>query len=161
MDEIFVFLTLNFMSKSENFNIICSLSSKPFYHNTNHPFWVADVVKYIKEKLNEDYPSCFIRRFMKLESNLTYKKIRPRPNSVNINKLKAVRLLFIVEFYKILTPKTLIINVDESSIMVNIIIEFNLKYGWSLLKCVCHIDWKQPCVYSVLEIYSEMDLPHI
>ena len=29
---------------------------------------------------------------------------------------------------------------------VNIIIEFNLKYGWSLLKYVYHIDWEQPCV---------------
>ena len=65
--------------------------------------------------------------FMKLESNLTYKKIRSRTNSVNINKLIAVRLLFIVEFYKILAQKTLIINVDESSINRHI----KSNYSWS------------------------------
>ena len=102
------------LTKSEKKLLLSSIDR--FYRNTNHAFNAKEVADYVNSSLNKNYPLYFIRRFMKSEINLSYKRVKPRPVSWNFEKLKHVRLLFAVEFWKRIKPETLIINIDESSI---------------------------------------------
>ena len=118
----------NFLKLSNRDQKILTNTINDFYINADKPFWAKDVVDHIKFKLNISYPLHFILRFMKNNCNLTYKKIKPRPTNINISKLRIVRLLYIVEFLKSLTLKTLIINIDESFINRHI----KKNYSWSI-----------------------------
>ena len=63
---------------------------------------------------------------MKKEVKLAYKKIKPRPANVNFDKIHSARSLFAVKFAQIVTERTLIINIDESSINRHI----KRDYSW-------------------------------
>ena len=113
------------LTKSEKKLLLSSIDC--FYQNTNHAFNAKEVADYVNSSLNKNYPLYFIRRFMKSEINLSYKRVKLRPVSWNFEKLKYVRLLFAVEFWKRIKPETLIINIDESSINRHI----QRNYSWS------------------------------
>ena len=53
---------------------------------------------------------------MKDELNLSYKKIKSRPNNADFSKIRSARILFAIEFAKVINKNTLILNLDESSI---------------------------------------------
>ena len=65
---------------------------------------------------------------MKSEANLSFKQVKPRPNNIDLDGIKYIRLLFWIEFLKQISPDTLIINVDESSINRHI----KVNYSWSV-----------------------------
>ena len=117
----------NFLKLSNRDQKILTNTINDFYKNVDKPFWIKDVVDHIKFKLNMSYSLHFIRRLMESNCNLAYKKIKLRPTNINIFKLRIVRLLYIIESLKSLTPKTLIININESSINQHI----KKKYIWS------------------------------
>ena len=117
------------LTKYENKLLLSSIDR--FYLNTNHAFNAKEVADYANSSLNKNYPLYFIRRFMKSEINLRYKRLKPRLVSWNFEKLKHVRLLFAVEFWKRIKPETLIISIDESSINQHI----QRNNSWSSKGC--------------------------
>ena len=60
------------------------------------------------------------------QMNISFKRVRSRPTSVNINKIKLIRSLLAVKLSKEITVKALLINIDESS--VNRFVKTN--YSW-------------------------------
>ena len=96
-------------------NIIKELYYK-YYEANSFAFNAEYVANFVNNSLNKDYPTYFIRDFMKTHANFSFKQVKPRPSSMDLEKLKFVRLLFKVEFLKQVTSDTLIINIDESSI---------------------------------------------
>ena len=64
---------------------------------------------------------------MKNDLNLTYKRVKPRPNNVDFGKIKACRQLFAIEFSKLVEKSSLVINIDETSINRHI----KSNYSWS------------------------------
>ena len=65
--------------------------------------------------MQSNYNSNIIRHLMKTELNLSYKRVQPRPNSICLNRIKAIRQLFIVKFLQEVSIDYLIINIDETS----------------------------------------------
>ena len=61
-----------------------------------------------------------MRKFMKIRMNLSYKRIKPKPNNIDLVKLDLIRLQFAVKLAKSLNEETLTINLDQSSINRNI-----------------------------------------
>ena len=106
----------NYTKLSSRENKLLSKTIVSYHRNTCTPFTAKDVVEYVENKINKWYLIHFIQRFMKLNWGLTYKKVNSRPINIDFQWLKTVRLLFVVEFCKLITPNTLIINIDESSI---------------------------------------------
>ena len=65
--------------------------------NTCTPFIAKDFVEFVENKINRRYPIHFIQRFMKLNWCLAYKKVNSRPVYIDFQRLKAIRLLFVVK----------------------------------------------------------------
>ena len=87
--------------------------------NTHHTFCARDVTNYVNKELSKTYPEFFIRKFMKAEMKLSYKRVKPRPNNVDLFRLNWIRKLFAVKIAKALSETTLLINMDQSSINRN------------------------------------------
>ena len=100
---------------------------KCFITNVDYAFNSIEITNHINSKLNKNYKPCFIRKLMKNELDLTFKKVKPRPNNVNFDILKASRQSFAVKYSQIISSDTLIINIDETSI--NRLIQ--ISYSWS------------------------------
>ena len=81
---------------------------------------MKDVTEFIVKYLEEQYSIYFMLTFMKILMNLSYKRIKPRLNNVDLVKLDLIRLLFAVKLAKSLNEETLISNLDQSSISQNI-----------------------------------------
>ena len=90
---------------------------KNFINNVDHAFNSIDVTNHINIKLNKDYKPSVIRRLMKTELNLIFKKVKPRPNNVNFDILKVSRQLFSEKYPQIISSDTLVINLDETSLI--------------------------------------------
>ena len=100
---------------------------KCFITNVDYAFNSIEITNHINSKLNKNYKPCFIRKLMKNELDLTFKKVKPRPNNVNFDILKASRQLFAVKYSQIISSDTLVINIDETSINRHI----QISYSWS------------------------------
>ena len=44
--------------------------------------------------MNKEYPVYFVRNIMKSEANLSFKQVKPRPNNIDLDRIKYIRLLF-------------------------------------------------------------------
>ena len=89
-----------------------------------------EITNYINLILDTTYSVKFINGFMKKIVNISYKKVKSRQISININKIKMIRNLFAVKFSQFISKDTLLINNDESSINRNT----KLQYSWDLKK---------------------------
>ena len=85
-----------------------------------------EITNYSNLILDTTYSVKFIRGFMKKKVNLSYKEVKSRPISINMNKIKMIRNLFAVKFTQFISKDTLLINIDESSINRNT----KLQYSW-------------------------------
>ena len=117
------FLKLNIAEKKKLLGII-----NKYWRITNHTFTARNVADYVNQELNHNYSLQFIRRFMKEEAKLTFKKEKPRPNNVDFDKIKQSRKLYAIKLSRSLTFDTLVINIDASSINRHI----QKAYSWSL-----------------------------
>ena len=68
-----------------------------------------------------------LHKIMKKEINLSFKKWKPRPNSINRDEIDMKRRLFWIKLSKMLQEKILIANIDESTIGRN----SQITYSWS------------------------------
>ena len=101
---------------------------KDFVVNASHAFNSSEITNHVNTKLQTNYKASWIRSVMKRLLNLTYKRTKPRPNSINFDKVKACRQLFALKFSQLLSNSSLVINIDETSINRHI----KINYSWSL-----------------------------
>ena len=99
---------------------------KNFYQSKHTSTTAKEITAYINKTLKINYEVNFIRKFMKQQANLSYKRIKPRPNKINLERVKIIRKLFAYKFTKLVSNKTLIVNIDESSINRRV----SSKYSW-------------------------------
>ena len=89
---------------------------KDFISSIDSTFNRNHVTNHINLKFNKNYQSNLIRQIMKIELNLTYKRVKPRPNNVDFNKINESRQLFAIKFSKLIKISSLVINIDETLI---------------------------------------------
>ena len=99
-----------------------------FSQNCEHAYTVKFVTINVNSKLSTNYSKGFIRKIMKEDIKLSYKKIKSRPYNINFKKVRLARILFSIKFTQIITNNTLLLNIDESSINRNL----KTHYSWSL-----------------------------
>ena len=99
-----------------------------FNSRSETPYIANDVKQYISKTTFKEYPLMLVRKLMKDDANLSYKKCKSRPTSVDLSKVKASRILFAAYFVDILNNDTLIVNVDEATISRNL----KIDYSWSI-----------------------------
>ena len=98
-----------------------------FYLPINTPFIVSDMQSRLQANTNLHISKDLVLDLMKKDRNLSYTRCRSRPNN-NLSRVNSSRYLFTVRFSQIFGSRTLIINVDESSINRNT----KLNYAWSV-----------------------------
>ena len=91
----------------------------------SYAFNSSEITSHINTKIHKNYKSSWIRSIMKNKLNLTYKRIKPRPNSINFYKVKACLQLFAFKFSQLLSKNSLVINIDETSINRHIKINYS------------------------------------
>ena len=64
---------------------------------------------------------------MKKDLKLSYKRCKPRPNSINFEEVVMKRRLFSVKFAKMLQKGALLANIDETTIGR----DSQIPYSWS------------------------------
>ena len=64
---------------------------------------------------------------MKNELRMSFKKVKPRPNNIDFDILKASRQLFAVKFTQLMTAQTIVINIDKTLFSRRI----QNNYSWS------------------------------
>ena len=91
-----------------------------------HLLWMI-----FKNKINSSSELCLskdvVRKIMKEKWNLSFSRWRSRPNNVDLEKVKISRSLFCTKFSQMVNKKSLIINIDESSISRST----KIDYTWS------------------------------
>ena len=100
---------------------------RDFVVNATHAFNSYEISYHVNSKLQENYKPWLIKTIMKKKLNLSYKKIKPRPNSINFDKVIACRQLFSIKFSQLISSSSLVINIDETSINRHI----TTNYSWS------------------------------
>ena len=77
---------------------------------------------------NTSYSVDFIRKITKNESNLTFKRVKSRPNNIDLKRVCSIRNLFAIKFSKVVSKDALLINIDESSINRSV----KIAYSWGV-----------------------------
>ena len=65
--------------------------------HTNIPLNAVEVTKIVNDRLKTNYNSSFIRKILKYNLHMSFKRIKSRPNSIDLNRVKAIRQLYIVK----------------------------------------------------------------
>ena len=99
---------------------------KSYINQSTHPTSAKEITAYINKTLKINYEVNFIRKIMKQQANLSYKRIKPLLNNINLERVKIIRKLFAYKFTKLVSNKILIVNIDKSSINRRV----SLKYSW-------------------------------
>ena len=79
-------------------------------------FTAADVQGHIKDELLVSIPLHQIRKHLKINEKLSYKKGNPRPVNLDTNRRKLLKQLFLIRMANQLSGIKMLINIDESSI---------------------------------------------
>ena len=106
---------------------VIMLINKYLQENT-HTITSKEIAAHVNQILQSDYDANFIRKIMKDQLMLRFKRIKQRPNNIDLYKVKLIRRLFALRFAKVVSEKTLIVNIDESSINRGI----STKYSWGI-----------------------------
>ena len=85
-----------------------------------------DITEHVNSSLGSSYSVNFVRNLMKSHMKLSYKRVKSRPNGVDIDRINTIRSLFSVKLAKFINSQTLLINIDESSINRNV----KSHYSW-------------------------------
>ena len=101
---------------------------KNYVLNAKGTLTAKDVTESINKELRTSHPVSFIRNMMKRDVNLSFKRVKSRPNNVDFKRVHSIRSLFAVKFSKIVSEKSLLINIDESSINKDV----KIAYSWGI-----------------------------
>ena len=80
-----------------------------FIKNWTYPFIVKDVRSFVFQNIGRYYRYNLLHKIMKKDLNLSYKKCKPRPNSINLKEVMMKRRLFCIKFSKMLQKDTLLL----------------------------------------------------
>ena len=72
-----------------------------FIRNRVTPYNIKDVQNFAFQKLGKFYGYGKVRDIMKNSLHLSFKRWKPRPNTINMQKLKLWRILFCIKFIKL------------------------------------------------------------
>ena len=101
------------------------------YIETNkNTFTPKEVVRFLNLKRNTEYSEVTIRKFMKNIMKWSFKRVKSRLVNVNLQRINEVRSLFAVVLSKEINLKTILINIDESSINRFVKINYSWGYKW-------------------------------
>ena len=100
---------------------------KNFIDDADHAYNSIEITNYVNRILNKSYKPNYIRNLLKIELNMSFKRVKPRPNTINLEVLKASRQLFAIKFTQLISKETLLINIDETSFNRHI----KNNYSWS------------------------------
>ena len=89
---------------------------------------VQEITSHWNNILNENYSTNLVRNFMANFTDFTFKRVKSRPCSINLEKVQNCRKLFAIKFAQEITTKSLIINIDESCINKSI----KTSYSWGI-----------------------------
>ena len=95
------------------------------------PMTAADIKSCIEDEWEIRVSTNCVRRFMKNNANLSYKKCSTRLINYNNEKARLLKLLFVVELWKILPEIEAIFNIDEFSFSQ--LTKENYHYRFSVL----------------------------
>ena len=70
-----------------------------FSQNCEHAYTVKDVTINVNSKLSTNYSEGFVRKIMKEDIKLSYKKIKSIPYNINFEKLRLVKISFSNKIY--------------------------------------------------------------
>ena len=84
-----------------------------YWEKTNKGFVANDIKSNLKYDLGIDTTEQYLRKLMKQNLGISYKKGPSRPLEYESNKSKIVKKLFAIEFSHILRSDYLFINIDE------------------------------------------------
>ena len=98
-----------------------------FVQNTNTTLIAREITEHVNTLMNTEYTVGFIRTFMKTHMRMSFKRVKSRPNNVNLLKIGSIRRLYAVKLSKSISRKSLLINIDESSINRSV----KTLYSWS------------------------------
>ena len=98
-----------------------------YYWEQLHPFTINDILKHLKQENNIDCPYKLIRKIVKDNVKLSYKRSLSRPIIANIKRVKILRCLFSIQISQEIKSDVLIINWDEWSINRHT----KLNFSWS------------------------------
>ena len=89
---------------------------KEYVLQWKHTLTANDVAIHVKYALNTSYSIQVARNLMKKELNLSFKRVKSRPNSISMPRINLVRRVFSIRFSQLVSTDSLLINIDESSI---------------------------------------------
>ena len=105
---------INYVPTIERFKLVRDICR--IYSSTSTPFTVSEIQGELQANTNLPISYGLTRELMRRDCNLSYIRWRSRPNNIDLSKVNASRYLFSVKFSQAFDSKTLIINVNESSI---------------------------------------------
>ena len=104
----------NDVTATEKVKMISSIWK--LYLSTNTSFTVSDMQSRLQANTTLHISKDLVLDLMKKDCNLSYTRCRSRPNNIDLSRVNSSRCLFVVKFSQIFDSRTLIINIDESSI---------------------------------------------
>ena len=63
--------------------------------------------------MNAEYSVNLIRKFLKTQLNMSFKRVKSRPNNVSLQKIHMIRRLYAVKLSKSISNNTLLVNIDD------------------------------------------------
>ena len=113
-----------------------------YVENTNGPFVASHVQQHIEQTLNASIPVHQIRRFLKTDLCLSFKRGSKRPSNIDHKRNIALKRLYAVRLSQKLSNIKLLCNLDESVINRDTIINYSwLKRGASW--CMSNVIFKR------------------
>ena len=99
-----------------------------YFQNSEFQITAPDIQKYLLENFELKWSLNLILTIMKEDLNLSFQRCLSRPNTINLDRVQALRWMFAIKFIEELNSNTLIWNIDEWTISRTT----KINYSWSL-----------------------------
>ena len=86
-----------------------------FMLKSKNSFASKDLIVAVKEKTNKDVKDYEVRKYLKDELKMSYRKWTIKPWFVDTVKLSVLRSLFFIRISHLITPLALMISIDETT----------------------------------------------
>ena len=100
-----------------------------FIKNRTDPSIVKYIRSFVFQNIWRYYLYNVLHKIMKKDLNLSYKRCKPRPSSINLKEVMMKWRLFGIKFSEKLQKDTLLANIDETTIWR----DSQIPYSWSPL----------------------------
>ena len=104
---------LSYQRRKNNAKLLLWIGT--YIHDNHFAFTWRDLRRYIHRKNNVMTPTHIIRKLLKEEFRMSFKKARSRPRMLDVGKYNWSKKLFSIKILKLLPSVKLIINMDEAT----------------------------------------------